>query len=395
MSTISTKCCPCNPSTTTSGIIEIIDNVGLQGAKGDSGLTPYINSNTGTWFIGTTDTGVRAQGLNGSSVHIDESTLHWIIDNPDGTSTDTGIIAGSKSGEAPVSNVKTFDTRDDFPTAGENDVLYVDNSTNYIYRWLDNNYVYISVTDTNGKVSDEFLKYKIKEVIANVLITETTKPAYTGNKDSFTIYEKTIEKLFDQNTGDEISVPEENTLYIVVTTRYHLDPKGDYIIIDESSSNSGDKSVNSDNQNYSVNGQIYRWSPEYNIYKEVSRVNPLGTNIGDSFPGELGNKLYTEFKDISYKIENIDETMEDWANNYFLDKTKPGYKLIKDAVDEAVVDVSVSTIGKAFADNDKNLQNVVSDSSIKEKSGSYSGISLSKINTDDLSELDEIVLTAN
>lgn len=395
MSTVSNnKCCPC-PTPTTSGIVEIVDHYGLQGAKGDSGLTPYINKDTGTWFIGTVDTGVRAQGLNGSSVHIDEDTLHWIIDNPDGTSTDTGIIAGSKSGEIPISNVKTFDTRSEFPTKGESEVLYIANDTNYVYRYVDNNYVYISATPPDGIISDEFLKYKIKEVIANVLVTETTREGYSTDKETYTVYEKTIEKLFDQNDGSEIKNPEENTLYVVIITRYHLSPNSGYIIIDESDNDTSGKSTNNDNQNYSVNGQIYRWSPEYKIYKEVSRVNPLGTNIGESFPGELGNKLRTQFKDISSKIENIDQTMQDWANEYFLDTTKPGYQLIKDAVDEAVTEVGVDTVAKAFEENNKLLKNVVSDYNIQEKSNTYSGISLSKINTDDLSDLDEVILSAN
>lgn len=38
---------------------------GAPGAKGDDGLTPYIGAN-GNWFIGNTDTGVKAQGEKGA-----------------------------------------------------------------------------------------------------------------------------------------------------------------------------------------------------------------------------------------------------------------------------------------------------------------------------------------
>lgn len=37
---------------------------GEQGAKGDDGITPHIGFN-GNWFIGETDTGVKAQGPRG------------------------------------------------------------------------------------------------------------------------------------------------------------------------------------------------------------------------------------------------------------------------------------------------------------------------------------------
>lgn len=37
------------------------------GPKGDDGVTPHIDSTTGNWFIGDTDTGVKAQGTNGTN----------------------------------------------------------------------------------------------------------------------------------------------------------------------------------------------------------------------------------------------------------------------------------------------------------------------------------------
>jgi hypothetical protein len=38
---------------------------GTNGTNGTNGVTPHIDSTTGNWFIGTTDTGVHAQGPAG------------------------------------------------------------------------------------------------------------------------------------------------------------------------------------------------------------------------------------------------------------------------------------------------------------------------------------------
>jgi hypothetical protein len=38
---------------------------GINGTNGSDGITPHIDSTTGNWFIGNTDTGVHAQGPAG------------------------------------------------------------------------------------------------------------------------------------------------------------------------------------------------------------------------------------------------------------------------------------------------------------------------------------------
>lgn len=47
-------------------LISLDSLIGPPGESGDDGLTPYIGSN-GNWWIGTTDTGVKATGTNGSN----------------------------------------------------------------------------------------------------------------------------------------------------------------------------------------------------------------------------------------------------------------------------------------------------------------------------------------
>jgi hypothetical protein len=76
---------------------------GLQGPKGEDGLTPYIGDND-NWWIGETDTGVKAKGEDGkdgdaasigSLISIDATTGTWVIDGKD-----TGIKARGEDGLA-------------------------------------------------------------------------------------------------------------------------------------------------------------------------------------------------------------------------------------------------------------------------------------------------------
>lgn len=75
---------------------------GTNGTNGVDGITPHIDSTTGNWFIGSTDTGVQAQGpagqngtngTNGVTPHIDSTTKHWMIGD-----TDTGVVAEGQDG---------------------------------------------------------------------------------------------------------------------------------------------------------------------------------------------------------------------------------------------------------------------------------------------------------
>ena len=76
---------------------------GDNGVSGSDGLTPYIGDN-GNWWIGTTDTGVKAQGnagTDGQTPHIGDNGNWWI-----GT-TDTGVKAqGDKGADAIAPQIR-------------------------------------------------------------------------------------------------------------------------------------------------------------------------------------------------------------------------------------------------------------------------------------------------
>lgn len=65
---------------------------GADGANGADGNTPYINELTGTWWIGTTDTGVLAEGVNGE-VDIEGSSDIAVV----GTPSVTKRVVGNKT----------------------------------------------------------------------------------------------------------------------------------------------------------------------------------------------------------------------------------------------------------------------------------------------------------
>lgn len=73
---------------------------GDPGKDGTDGLTPHIDSATKHWFIGTNDTGVKAEGKDGTdgedgvTPHIDDTTKHWFIGD-----TDTGVLAKGQDGK--------------------------------------------------------------------------------------------------------------------------------------------------------------------------------------------------------------------------------------------------------------------------------------------------------
>lgn len=66
---------------------------GEPGKDGKDGLTPHIDSDTKHWFIGTTDTGILAEGKDGITPSIGANN-HWFIG-----STDTGVLAKGQDGK--------------------------------------------------------------------------------------------------------------------------------------------------------------------------------------------------------------------------------------------------------------------------------------------------------
>ena len=80
---------------------------GEDGEDGNDGLTPHIGEN-GNWWIGDTDTGIKAQGETGNdglTPHIGENGNWWI------GNTDTGVKAqgetGNNGNNAPTPIIKT------------------------------------------------------------------------------------------------------------------------------------------------------------------------------------------------------------------------------------------------------------------------------------------------
>ena len=79
---------------------------GEPGKDGTDGITPHIDSSTKHWFIGTHDTGIKAEGADGTggedgvTPHIDSVTKHWMIG-----SQDTGIIAEGQDGKDGVDGI--------------------------------------------------------------------------------------------------------------------------------------------------------------------------------------------------------------------------------------------------------------------------------------------------
>ena len=68
------------------------------GGGGGGGITPHIGEN-GNWWIGKTDTGVKAEGKDGITPHIGANGNWWIGED------DTGVKAEGKDGFSPTVEV--------------------------------------------------------------------------------------------------------------------------------------------------------------------------------------------------------------------------------------------------------------------------------------------------
>ena len=88
-----------DPEGVTNGYLPIGSAQDISAIKGDpgkdgkDGLTPHIDSATKHWFIGTTDTGILAEGKDGITPSIGANN-HWFIG-----STDTGVLAKGQDGK--------------------------------------------------------------------------------------------------------------------------------------------------------------------------------------------------------------------------------------------------------------------------------------------------------
>lgn len=88
-----------DPEGVTNGYLPIGSAQDISTIKGDpgkdgkDGLTPHIDSATKHWFIGTTDTGILAEGKNGITPSIGANN-NWFIG-----STDTGVLAKGQDGK--------------------------------------------------------------------------------------------------------------------------------------------------------------------------------------------------------------------------------------------------------------------------------------------------------
>lgn len=116
---------------------------GADGTNGTNGTTPHIDGETGNWFIGTTDTGYKAAGINGKQIKL-QVTADFIQWQYEGDETWKNLI--------PLSSLKGADGKDgatwlsgtDVPTTEGNNGDFYLNEANYdIYKKTDGSWVKI------------------------------------------------------------------------------------------------------------------------------------------------------------------------------------------------------------------------------------------------------------
>lgn len=179
-----------------NNVIIVKNREGLQGPPGRDGFTPYIDVDTGHWFINGEDqhvdatgdgktpyvnddgfwclgdevTPYKAQGQNGLTPSIDPVTFHWMIGE-----YDTEIVAKAEDGITPeigengnwwigavdtgvyarglrpedVPTLVYVNGLSDLPVVGTSKNLYILKDTNSIYYWDDDDSSYKSASTSS------------------------------------------------------------------------------------------------------------------------------------------------------------------------------------------------------------------------------------------------------
>ena len=116
---------------------------GEDGEDGNDGLTPHIGKN-GNWWIGTTDTGIKARGETGNdglTPYVGGNGNWWIGD------IDTGVKAQGETGnDAPTPMIKTGA---DLGNGYIRDAVYLS---------VDNGENWIEISGDKGEQGDSFFK---------------------------------------------------------------------------------------------------------------------------------------------------------------------------------------------------------------------------------------------
>lgn len=124
---------------------------------GKDGITPLIDPITKHWIIGTNDTGIISEGKNGQDgisivdIYIDENG-HLITTLSNGKKLDAGKLPKPTEGEQETtkSSMVFVETKEELPTVGEREILYITNSSTF--RWNGTEYVDLSSsTEVNIK----------------------------------------------------------------------------------------------------------------------------------------------------------------------------------------------------------------------------------------------------
>ena len=208
--------------------------VKAQGNTGTDGQTPHIGDN-GNWWIGTTDTGVKAQGdagADGQTPHIGDNGNWWI-----GT-TDTGVKAqGDKGADAIAPQIRINTDTNEWEISTDNGTTWTSTGVkatgdkgDAMFEGIDNNNPsYVVITLENGEtiilpkvITDKNSVYVataggLQQAVQDVGIDATTvaKLTITGTlgNDDFTYLKANFSSLNQLDlSGLDITVLPERAL---------------------------------------------------------------------------------------------------------------------------------------------------------------------------------------
>ena len=184
----------------------------LKGSKGEDGTTPHIDTETGNWFIGETNTGVKAAGTDGREIELNVTTdyIQWQYKG-DSEWTDLIPLSSLKGADGATwhkgTTLTTTNLTVDVADAKNGD-FYLNTSTYDIFQMENNAWTHI------GNIKGEKGSKGDKGDTGSAGATWLTGTAVTGQAESNTATvenSKVGDLYFNTNTCDVYTCTAENT----------------------------------------------------------------------------------------------------------------------------------------------------------------------------------------
>ena len=295
---------------------------GSDGDKGDNGTTPHIDKTTKNWFIGDTDTGILAQGVNGK----DGKSISSITKDDD-----NNLIVTFTDGSTQNIGKLSVDIQGDFLTSdGFGNLRYFNGHFQY-YDESSSTWIDTSVTQSNVYIVN-MIPQEMKKIFA-VYDTDLGKYKLKFEEPDDTIIDGQVacivEKVIIRRKIGSVPISEtDGDLVLEIKRKDFGTYKNEYFVDTALSpslgeifyykafpmSTTGFYNTNSANETEGIECK------DYNLYGFKLDQNESDPESMITYLSDCDNALFTSAK-MNYTTDTFD--YGDWADAWFIKKLKP------------------------------------------------------------------------